>query len=63
MQWKGWGWEYAREAVIACGIVVACVAWRIMAGEHPVPVATNARLYRIVIPLTALPAGPAESQP
>lgn len=37
--------------------------WRIVAGEHPVPVATDARLYRIVIPLTASPAGRAESQP
>lgn len=29
---QGTGWRYAREVVIAAGIVILCVAWRLWAG-------------------------------
>jgi parvulin-like peptidyl-prolyl isomerase len=32
MNWNGTGWKYAREVVIGCGIVAACIAWRFVAG-------------------------------
>ena len=32
MDGKGTGWRYAREVVIAVGIVAVCIAWRLIAG-------------------------------
>jgi parvulin-like peptidyl-prolyl isomerase len=58
MHWKGWGWEYAREAVIACGIVAACVAWRIMAGGTQADAGPPATKPRPAASAPATPPGP-----
>ncbi|MFM9011220.1 MAG: hypothetical protein ACKON8_10210, partial [Planctomycetota bacterium] len=58
MHWKGSGWKYAREVVIACGIVAACVAWRIMAGGTQADAGPPATKPRPAASAPATPPGP-----